>query len=384
MAVPVKRTKAILVTGACGEIGSNLLRELLSEPEFLGDPELGDSKRHGDSATRIKSPESYALVGFDILPPTASHKVPTVQYVRGDITDPAALASLESDYDFETIFHLAAVLSTGGEREPEHAYEVNMDGSENILALARRQGSVRERPTKIIFPSTVAAYGIPSGGEEDRETFKKHFGAVGESSFLEPITMYGINKLAVEQLGRYYDRHYALLSKKEEKSCVDFRSIRLPGVLSANTIPTGGTSDYAPEIVHSAAQGKMYECFVRPRTTIPFMAMPDAVKALRGIAAAPKNRLNQVVYNVAGFSVSAQEIAHEVKKHFPDSTVVFKADPRRIRILESWPAAMDDRAARRDWGWAPDYDFFSTFKDYLIPGVKSLYLEKEAPLQAAL
>lgn len=359
------RAKATLVTGGCGEIGSNLLQKL-SELGLGGE-----------------------LLSLDLHTPPPSEAVTGVNYIKGDITDPAIFRELEQQYDCTAVFHLAAILSTGGEHQPELAYTTNTDGTMNALSFAHACGVRRgDRPTTFLFPSTVAIYGLPASGNEDADTLKERIGAVSEDTYLEPITMYGVNKLAGEHLGRYFSRHYRLLSKTREASAVDFRSIRLPGVLSANTVPTGGTSDYAPEMIHAAAQGKMYECFARPRTTIPFLAMPDAVKALLTLSRAPRENLSRIVYNVSSFSVSAQEIATEVKRLFPSSAIVFKADVQRNRILQSWPAAMCDAAARADWGWSPDLDFRATFEDYLLPGVVARYgvasESERAPLQAVI
>jgi nucleoside-diphosphate-sugar epimerase len=154
---------------------------------------------------------------------------------------------------------------------------------------------------------------------------------------------------------------------------VDFRCVRFPGLISAATVPSGGTSDYAPEMLHAAARGEAYSCFVRPDTRIPFMAMPDGVEALLRLAQAPRARLTQPVYNVAAFNPSADEILALVVQAFPSAKIEWLNDKRRQRIVDSWPADVDDHAARRDWGFAPQYDLQRAFAEYLIPTIKERY-----------
>jgi nucleoside-diphosphate-sugar epimerase len=184
--------------------------------------------------------------------------------------------------------------------------------------------------------------------------------------------MYGCNKLYCEELGRYYARHYKQLSV-DLVPRVDFRSVRFPGLISATTMPAGGTSDYAPEMIHAAAKGEPYACFVRPDTTIPFMAMPDAVNALTALAATPRDRLTRTAYNVRAFSRSAAQIRDEVLAAFPQARITYKIDEKRQGIVDSWPADVDDQAARTDWGFRPDYDFDRAFREYLIPTISTYY-----------
>jgi nucleoside-diphosphate-sugar epimerase len=187
--------------------------------------------------------------------------------------------------------------------------------------------------------------------------------------------MYGCNKLYCEHLGRYYSRHYRqLAADKGGGSTVDFRSLRFPGLISAVTTPTGGTSDYAPEMLHHAAQGLPYNCFVRPDTRLPFMAMPDAVKALLLLEAAPNANLSQLVYNVTSFSPTAQDIHDIVKNAFPSAEIGFVPHLSRQNIVDSWPGEIDDSAARSDWGWNPDYDQARAFEEYLIPAIRQRYV----------
>ena len=185
--------------------------------------------------------------------------------------------------------------------------------------------------------------------------------------------MYGCNKLYCEQLGHYYARFYKQLSAEPQSGRVDFRAVRFPGLISAVTVPSGGTSDYAPEMIHAAARGEPYACFVRPDTTIPFMAMPDAIDALLTLASAPVARLSRTAYNVAAFSCSAAEIRDVVLQAFPKAAITFAVDGKRQAIVDSWPADVDDSAARRDWGFNPAHDFTRAFDDYLIPTIRQRY-----------
>jgi threonine 3-dehydrogenase len=196
---------------------------------------------------------------------------------------------------------------------------------------------------------------------------------VKEHEWPHPTTMYGCNKLYCEQLGEYYARHYKQLSADALTGRVDFRAVRFPGLISAITVPSGGTSDYAPEMIHAAAKGEAYACFVRPDTRIPFMAMPDGVNALLKLAAAPKASLTQTAYNLGAFAPSADDVHREVLAAFPAAQITFNVDTKRQGIVDSWPADVDDSAARSDWGFAPKYDFQRAFRDYLIPTIRKRY-----------
>jgi nucleoside-diphosphate-sugar epimerase len=181
--------------------------------------------------------------------------------------------------------------------------------------------------------------------------------------------MYGCNKLYCEQIGRYYARHYKQLSADVARR-VDFRAVRFPGLISATTRPAGGTSDYAPEMIHAAVGGRPYECFVRSDTTIPFMAMPDSVDALLALAAAPRASLTRTEYTVRAFNPSAAEIREVVLAACPEASITFRVDPKRQAIVDTWPADVDDSAARADWGFNPMYDFTRAFQEYLLPTLR--------------
>jgi nucleoside-diphosphate-sugar epimerase len=185
--------------------------------------------------------------------------------------------------------------------------------------------------------------------------------------------MYGCNKLYCEMLGDYYARHYKQLAAEQVSGKVDFRCVRFPGLISALTMPSGGTSDYAPEMIHAAAKGEPYGCFVRPDTRIPFMAMPDGVDALLTLAAAPRDRLQRTAYNVGAFSPTAEQVRDVVMQAFPAAQITWSPDRKRQAIVDSWPADVDDTAARHDWDFAPRYDFGRAFSEYLIPTIRKRY-----------
>jgi nucleoside-diphosphate-sugar epimerase len=266
----------------------------------------------------------------------------------------------------DRVFHLAALLSTRSEFTPTTAHHVNVEGTLNLLEFAQRQGESHGRPVLFIYPSSIAAYGLP-----DLDT-KTRAGRVSEDQFTHPKTMYGCNKLYCEQLGHYYARYYKQLSA-DAIARVDFRAVRFPGLISALTLPSGGTSDYAPEMIHAAANDEAYDCFVRPDTTIPFMAMPDGVDALLALASAVRGRLTRTAYNLSAFSRSAAAIRDVVVAAFPNASIGYKVDTKRQAIVDSWPADVDDSAARADWGFSPKYDFDRAFQKYLIPTILERY-----------
>lgn len=336
------RKPVVLITGAGGEIGHSLIDEL------------------AENGAR-------AVVTLDVAPldPTLGKKVS--REFTGSILDKSLLERILSEFEVDQVFHLAALLSTRSEFSPVTAHEVNVEGTLNLLEFAQREGESHGRPVTFLYPSSIAAFGLPSLAA------KAAAGKVKEDQFTTPTTMYGCNKLYCEQLGAYYAKHYKQLSKDPQSGRVDFRSVRFPGLISAMTVPSGGTSDYAPEMIHAAAKGEAYACFVRPDAQIPFMAMPDGVAALLKLAAAPRESLTQTAYNLGAFAPTAGEVRDEVLRAFPDADITFKVDEKRQGIVDSWPADVDDSAARRDWGFAPLYDFERAFRDYLIPTITRRY-----------
>ena len=242
--------------------------------------------------------------------------------------DRSLLSRLVSEYELDTIYHLAALLSTRSEFTPEAAHNVNVEGTLGLLNLAAEQSDWRDEPVKFIFPSSIAAYGLP-----DLET-KAAYTRVREWEWNNPRTMYGCNKLYCEQLGIYYSKYYRQLAA-DLPVMLDFRCLRFPGLISAFTVPSGGTSDYGPEMLHYAAQKKPYACFVREDVRIPFMVMPDAVKSLLLLTKASKSTLKHSVYNVTSFSLSAAEFRDWVLKFFPDAQITFQPDVKRQTIVDS-------------------------------------------------
>jgi threonine 3-dehydrogenase len=334
------RTPVTLVTGAGGEIGHGLISRLA---------EAGRS-----------------IVTVDIAPLDPSLRPLVVREFTGSITDSALLERVLSQFEIDLVFHLAALLSTRAEFTPITAHQVNVDGTLSLLEFAQHEGESHGRPVVFIYPSSIAAYGLP-----DIVT-KARVGRVAEDDFNAPQTMYGCNKLYCEHLGRYYARHYKQLAA-DTVPRVDFRAVRFPGLISAVTVPAGGTSDYAPEMIHAAARGESYDCFVRPDTRIPFMAMPDAIDALRTLAAARREQLTRTAYNLSAFNPTAQEIHDVVVTAFPRAAIGWAIDRKRQGIVDSWPADVDDSAARRDWKFAPRYDFRRAFDEYLMPTIRERY-----------
>ncbi|HMN95461.1 MAG TPA: NAD-dependent epimerase/dehydratase family protein [Phycisphaerales bacterium] len=340
-----RRLRAVLVTGAGGEMGHGLLEALFRRREAGG-------------------PAVIALDRNELAPEQRDR---CEAAIRGDVRDAAALAPIAERFDVESVFHLAAILSSGGERDPELAHEVNVQGTHALLGFAAAEGRRRGGRTRFLYPSTIAVYGLP-----DLAT-KQQAPPVKEEQFLWPITMYGCNKLYGEHLGRYHARHYRMLGPEGPAPAIDFRCIRFPGIISAETLPTGGTSDFAPEMLHAAAQGTPARCFVRPASRIPFMTMPEAIEALLALEAAPAEALRGLVYNVASFAPSAGEFAEAIRRRFPGAAIEFAPHPQRQAIVDSWPARVDDSAARRDFGWQPRYDLDRALDEYLVPAVRARY-----------
>jgi nucleoside-diphosphate-sugar epimerase len=289
--------------------------------------------------------------------------------IKGDIYHDATIARVEK-YNISKVFHLAALLSSRAEKDPNYAHLINVGGTRKLIDMAHRIGKREKSPVRFLFPSSIAVYGIKSVKEKDKA------GAITEDSFVEPITMYGLNKMYCEHLGRYFTKHYKLLEDDSERGHVDFRAIRFPGIISAFTVPSGGTSDYASEMIHSAAQKKPYTCFVRPDTKIPFMAMPDAVRSLLELSDASPKKLTRTVYNIGAFAETAEDIAKKVKSAFPESEITYESHPKRQEIVDSWCADVDDSAAKNDWGWEPKYGFKEAFNFYLIPNISKYYTYK--------
>jgi threonine 3-dehydrogenase len=336
------RQPVVLVTGAGGEIGHALITALAREGR-------------------------QPIVTLDLARLDPGIQPLVAREFTGSILDTALLERILAEFEIDLVFHLAALLSTRSEFTPLMAHQVNVEGTLTLLEFAQREGESHGRPVVFVYPSSIAVYGLP-----DPAT-RASAGRVTEDQYTQPTTMYGCNKLYCEHLGNYYARHYKQLSVGAAVGRVDFRAIRFPGLISAVTLPSGGTSDFAPEMIHAAARGEPYECFVRPDTRIPFLAMPDAVQALLTLARAPREALRRTTYNIGAFNPSADEFRSRVLARFPDADISYKVDPRRQGIVDTWPEDVDDSAARADWGYAPAYDFDRAFDEYLMPTIRERY-----------
>lgn len=327
----------IFISGANGEIGHGLIRALAAMPD---------------------APQILALD----LAPLAPELQPLVRFFsQGDILDTRLLARLNEQFRIRSVFHLAAILSSHAERAPQAAHRVNVEGTLNLLQLASEQAQRYGQNLPFLFPSSIAVYGIADLAA------KRALPPLTEEQHNLPITMYGCNKLYGEMLGRFFS-HPASPAPK-----LDFRAIRFPGIISADTLPTGGSTDFAPQMLHAAFRDQAYSAFVRADTILPFMTMPDATRALLEIWRAPAAGLQRHVYNINGWSCSAAEFAALVRQHFPQAVIEFAPDPTRQRIVDSWPAAIDDRAARQEWGWRAEHDLASAFEQYLLPALSARY-----------
>ena len=336
------RKSAILITGANGEMGHGLIAALHQK-------------------------NNVNIVALDLNPLDDSISVLANEELMGNILDQSLIEQLNGEYAFDTIYHLAALLSTRSEFSPQSAHDVNVGGTLNLLNLAIEQGRSQGKYVKFFFPSSIAVYGF-SGLDE-----KNKFRVIKEDSFRNPTTMYGCNKLYCEHLGNYYTNNYQRLGAERHQSYIDFRSIRFPGIISSKTIPTGGTSDYIPEMLHAAAKGVSYKCFVREDTQIPFMTMPDAIQAITHLMSTPKNNISRTVYNIRSFAPTAGEFRQKVLEYFPNAKIRFQIMEKRQKMVDSWPADTDDGMAKIDWKWKPAHNLDSGMKDYLVPDLQKMY-----------
>jgi len=307
--------KRILVTGAVGQIGSELTLALRD--------------RYG---------AENVVAGFHHTGPTPQLR-DSGPLARLDVTDRARLEEVVDKYRIDTIFHMAAILSAVGEKKPNLAWHVNIDGLYNVLEVARTQ-----EMTRVFVPSSIAVF----GPETPRDP-------APQETVLRPTTMYGVTKVAGELLGNYYVRRFGL----------DVRGVRYPGIISSETLPGGGTTDYAVEVFYKALQEGHYDFFVRADTVLPMMYMPDCIRATIELMEADFDRLkHHCDFNLAGMSFSAEELALEIKKHIPEFTYEFHPDFRQ-EIADSWPKRIDDAAAREEWDWKPEFDLPSMVADML-------------------
>ena len=307
--------KRILVTGACGQVGSDLvvaLRDRYGVDNVL--------------ATDIREPQGALAAGgpFEILDCT-SH----------DFMDQAVVR-----FKADTIYHLAAILSAVGEADPHRAYEVNLGGLENTLEISRA------RECAVFVPSSIAAFGPSTPPDPTPQV-----------TVQRPTTIYGVTKVAGELLADYFYLRFG----------VDARGVRYPGLISWVTEPGGGTTDYAVEIFYEAIRKGSYTCFLRPDAQLDMMYMPDAIKASIDVMEADPSRLiNRNAFNIAAMQFTPEQLAAAIRKHIPDFVIDYDVDPLRQGIADSWPRRLDDSAAREEWGWEPDYDLDTMVEDMLL------------------
>jgi len=307
--------KRILVTGAAGQIGSELTMEL----------------------RRIHGNDNVVAMGRKTKPSDLLGNSGPFEF--GDVTDRQSLDKIVNAYDIDTIYHMAAILSGDGEKNPQRAWDVNINGLYNLLEVA-----MEKRLTRVMVPSSIAAFGP--------ETPKEN---TPQETILRPTTMYGLTKVAGELLSDYYFKKFG----------VDVRGVRYPGIISSETLPSGGTTDYAVEIFYEAIKHKKYKCFVREDTVLPMMYMPDCIHATIKLMNADVKKLkHHSDFNLGALSFSAGGLAAEIKKHIPELKVTYEPDFRQA-IADSWPRTIDDSAARKEWGWKPTYDLPKMTEDMI-------------------
>lgn len=295
----------ILITGAYGQIGSELTLKLR---EKYGNENVIASDLRDDAPTILKDGKNLQL----------------------DIMDNERLEEIIKENEIDAIFHLAAILSATGEKNPFLCWNVNMTGTLNII-----KATIKYDVKKVFIPSSIAVWG-PGVPLYDTP----------QESVLKPTTMYGVTKVSGEVLSDYFVRNHNL----------DIRGIRYPGIISSETLPGGGTTDYAVEIFYEAVKTGKYECFLNEDATLPMMYMPDCIKATIDLMEAPKSNLkHHSDFNVAAFSFSPAELANEIKKHIPEFEITYKPDERQ-KIADSWPKTIDDSSARDEWNWSPNYN----------------------------
>jgi len=281
--------------------------------------------------------ENVVAAGHHTEPSTALRE--GGPFERLDVVDKEQIEGIVDHYNIDTIFHMAAILSAVGEDKPQLAWQVNMGGLYNVLEVARER-----RLARVFSPSSIAVFGPETPPDP-----------APQAPPLRPTTIYGVTKVAGELLGEYYIRRFGL----------DVRGLRYPGIISSETLPGGGTTDYAVEMFYEALKHKHYTCFVRQDTVLPMMYMPDCIKATIDLMEADRDQLtHHCDFNLAGMSFSAGELASEITKYVPDFTCEYRPD-RRQQIADSWPRTIDDSAARTEWGWKPDYDLAKMTADMI-------------------
>lgn len=309
----------ILITGANGQIGRVLTEEL----------------------RKIYGTEAILATDITKLPIT----IEPFEFL--DILNGQRLKEIVHDHNITQIYHLAAILSANGEWNPIKTWNINLNGLLSILEIARER-----EMDKIFFPSTIAVFGNTTPRINTPQDVP-----------LLPTTVYGMSKCTGELWCNYYHQRYG----------VDVRSLRYPGIIGWQSLPAGGTTDYAVEIFHAALKSGIYECFLAENTRLPMMYMNDAIKATIDLMNVPKENIAiRYSYNLAAMSFTPSEIASEIRKHIPDFTITYKPDFRQS-IASSWSESIDDSRARQDWNWKPTFDLASMTSDMLIHLKKTIY-----------
>ena len=310
-----REIKNILVTGAVGQIGSEFT---LALREKYGNDNVVATGRKTEPSPELRDSGPFYFI---------------------NVCSRDSVEEVVKKHDIDTIVHMAAILSAVGEKNPALAWDVNMNGMMNILDIARDH-----KMAQVLIPSSIAVFGPGTPLEN-----------TPNDTVLKPTTMYGVTKVCGELLCDYYVNKYGL----------DVRGLRYPGIISAETLPGGGTTDYAVAIYYDAIKNKKYNCFVREDTRLPMMYMPDCIKATLDLMEVPFDNLkHHSDFNVGSMSFDVTALAAEIKKHIPEFECTYEPDFRQA-IADSWPSSVDDSAAREEWGWAPAWDLSAMTKDML-------------------
>lgn len=321
--------RRVLITGALGQIGSELAAALRQE--------------HG----------AAHVVASDIrVPLPGQHGDGPFEFV--DCTNRRHLEEVVRRHDIGTIYHLAALLSATAEQKPQIAWELNMGSLYHVLEVARQSQCT------VFFPSSIGAFGPTTPPDH-----------TPQDTIQRPTTMYGVTKVAGELLCDYYFQRFG----------VDTRGLRFPGLISYLAPPGGGTTDYAVEIFYEALKHEHYTCFLAPHTRLDMMYMPDAVGAMIDLMTAPAEQFkHRNAFNITGMNLTPEELAAEIRKHLPNFRIDYHVDPVRQKIADSWPNSLDDSAAREEWGWKPRYDLAAMTRDMLDNLSRRLVAPTQAPI----